>query len=67
MLSTLQKGIKMIQVKQNVVLDAEMVAFKGVQVDGDDLVSLWNLNLISHFRILAYSIVDQEYCTWGPR
>ena len=33
--SQLRKEIQMIQVKQNVVLDAEMVAFKGDQVDGD--------------------------------
>lgn len=55
-----RKEMKMIQVKHNVVLDAEMVAFKGVQVDGDTPcnLSLWNSDLISHFRILAYSTVN---------
>lgn len=64
-----RKEVKMIQVKQNVVLDAEMVAFKGVQVDGDTPcdVNLWNLDLTSHLRILAYSVVDRNYCTWGSR
>lgn len=37
-----RKEMKMIQVKKNVVLDAEMVAFKGVQVDGD---TPWNVSL----------------------
>jgi len=65
--SQLRREIKMIQVKQNVILDAEMVAFRGVQVDGSIPISLGNLNLISHFRILAYSIVDRDYCTWYSR
>lgn len=62
-----RKEIKMIQVKHNVVLDAEMVAFRGVQVDGDTPVRLWKLNLIFCFRILAYSTVDRRYCTWDSR
>jgi DNA ligase 4 len=53
-----RKEMKMIQVKHNVVLDAEMVAFKGVQVDGNTSCNLSLWNLISHSRILAYSIVD---------
>lgn len=43
----------MIQVKQNVVLDAEMVAFKGVQVDGDAFVCM-AFEFSSHLGILEF-------------
>lgn len=35
-----KRGMETIQVKQNVVLDAEMVAFRGVQVDGTRAVGI---------------------------
>ncbi|KAF8817586.1 hypothetical protein BYT27DRAFT_7227272 [Phlegmacium glaucopus] len=51
-----RKAIKMIQVKHNVVLDAEMVAFRGVQVEGNTPAckpSESESHLASRIRILA--------------
>lgn len=53
------------KIKHNVILDAEMVAFNGTQVDGI-IFSCYSESLIHEFisRVLENKKAHREYCVW---
>jgi DNA ligase-4 len=53
------------KIKHNIILDAEMVAFNGTQVDGI-VFSCYPESLVHGFtsRVLENKKADREYCVW---